>query len=104
MIVSSADHTHALAYLFHQSTYVFPIVGVQTVEHVKLLPNALGIELSREEIDKIQDAAVFNPLFPNTFLFGHKYNTRLTAADQGNYQMATWINAPPKQAPYAPRS
>ncbi|KAH6616475.1 NADP-dependent oxidoreductase domain-containing protein [Boeremia exigua] len=95
----------ALAYLFHQSTYVFPIVGVQTVEHVKAIPNALNIQLSNEEIDRIHNAAPFDPLFPNTFLFANKgYNTRLTAADQTNYQMTTWINAPPKQQPYAPRS
>jgi|SRR5690242_1847313 len=95
----------ALAYLFHQSTYVFPIVGVQTVEHVKAIPHALNIQLSNEEIDEIHNAAPFNPLFPNTFLFGaEKYNTRLTAADQTNYQMATWINAPPKQPGYLPRS
>jgi aryl-alcohol dehydrogenase-like predicted oxidoreductase len=96
--------SQALAYLFHQSTYVFPIVGVQTVEHVKLMPNSLNIQLSNEEIDEIQNAVPFNPLFPNTFLFGNKYNTRLTAADQTSYQMSTWINAPPKQPPYAPRS
>ncbi|KAL1607212.1 hypothetical protein SLS59_002917 [Nothophoma quercina] len=93
----------ALAYLFHQSTYVFPIVGVQTIEHVKLMPNALNIQLSNDEIDQIHNAAPFNPLFPNSFLFGEKYNLRLTATDESNYQMATWINAPPKQPPYAPR-
>ncbi|KAF9697146.1 hypothetical protein EKO04_004554 [Ascochyta lentis] len=94
----------ALAYLFHQSTYVFPIVGVQTIEHVKLMPNALNIHLSTKEIDEIHNATLFRPLFPNSFLFGEGYSTRLTAADQTNYQMSTWINAPPKQSPYAPRS
>jgi aryl-alcohol dehydrogenase-like predicted oxidoreductase len=88
----------ALAYLFHQSTHVFPIVGVQTIEHVKLLPAAMGVKLSSEEIDEIHGAAPFNPLFPNTFLFEGKYNTRLTVVDQMHYQMATWIDAPPKQA------
>lgn len=69
------------------------------------MPNAVDIQLSNEEIDEIQNAAPFDPLFPNSFLFaGRKYNTRLTAADQTNYQMSTWINAPPKQRPYAARS
>ena len=76
---------------------------MQTIEHVKLMPNALNIQLSNDDIDQIHNAAPFNPLFPNSFLFGDKYNLRLTAADQSNYQMATWINAPPKQPPYAPR-
>ncbi|KAH7087981.1 NADP-dependent oxidoreductase domain-containing protein [Paraphoma chrysanthemicola] len=87
----------ALAYLFHQSTHVFPIVGVQTVEHVKLLPDALSVQLTSSEIEEIHGAAPFNPLFPNTFLFGVKYSTRLTVADQTSYQMSTWLDAPPKQ-------
>jgi hypothetical protein len=57
----------------------------------------MSIKLSPKEIDEIHGAAPFNPLFPNTFLFEGKYNTRLTAADQTHYQMATWIDAPPKQ-------
>lgn len=68
------------------------------------MPNAVEIQLSNDEIDEIQNAAPFDPLFPNSFLFsGRAYNTKLTAADEGNYQMATWINAPPKQPPYAAR-
>jgi hypothetical protein len=57
----------------------------------------MSVKLSPEEIDEIHGAAPFNPLFPNTFLFEGKYNTRLTVADQTHYQMATWIDAPPKQ-------
>ncbi|KAF1961213.1 Aldo/keto reductase [Byssothecium circinans] len=88
----------ALAYLFHQSTHVFPIVGVQTVEHVNLLPAALSIKLSTEEIDEIHGAAPFTPLFPQRFLFGDEgYNTRLTVADQVNYKMAAWLDAPSKR-------
>ncbi|KAF2010474.1 Aldo/keto reductase [Aaosphaeria arxii CBS 175.79] len=95
----------ALAYLFHQSTYVFPIVGVLTVEHVKAFPDALSIKLSNEEIDEIHNAAPFNPLFPMTFLFGETgYNLRKTVADQVHYKMSTWIDAPPKPLPYQPRS
>ena len=95
----------ALAYLFHQSTHVFPIVGVQTVEHVKAMVPALSISLSKEEIEEIHGAAPFNPLFPQNFIFGGRpYSTRLTAADQANYQMAAWIDAPPKNPGYAPRS
>jgi hypothetical protein len=70
---------------------------VQTVEHVKLLVGALSVKLSSEEIEEIHDAAPFTPLFPNNFLFECKYNTHLTVADQVHYQMATWIDAPPKQ-------
>jgi len=43
----------ALAYLFHQSTHVLPIVGVQTVEHVKAMAPAMSISLSKDEIEEI---------------------------------------------------
>lgn len=93
--------TQALAYLFHQSAYVFPIVGVQTVEHVKAMPEAVSITLSKSEIETIQGAYPFDPLFPMNFLFNFKndqpYNLSLTAAHNQQYQMAAWINAPPKQ-------
>ncbi|KAI5210580.1 Aldo/keto reductase [Aureobasidium subglaciale] len=96
----------ALAYLFAQSTYVFPIVGVQTVEHVKAMPDALRITLTPEEVAKVQDAASFDPLFPMSFLYNYdgsqKYSTKLTPAHNQQYQMAAWINAPPKQGTYDP--
>lgn len=47
---------------------------------------------SKEEIDEIQTAVLFNPLFPMNFLFNfrgdQKYNLNLTAADNQQYQMA----------------
>lgn len=89
-----------MAYLFHQSTYVFPIVGVQTIEHVKAMPEALSIKLSKNDMNAIQNAIPFNPLFPMNFLYnfkgGQEYSLRLTAAHNQQYQMAAWISAPPK--------
>lgn len=77
------------------------MVGVQTVEHVKAMPDALRIKVSQEEIDTIHEASPFEPLFPMDFLFNfrrdQKYDLSLTAADQQQYQMAAWIDAPPKQ-------
>lgn len=90
----------ALSYLFQQSPYVFPIVGVNTVDHVKSMPDALRIKLTKEEISTIQDASSFDPLFPVNFLFNYKgnqpYNLGHTAAHCQQYQMAAWIDAPPK--------
>lgn len=57
----------------------------------------MSVSLSKEEIDEIHGAAPFNPLFPNTFLFEKKYDTRLTVADQVHYQMSTWVDAPTKE-------
>ncbi|KAL4930878.1 NADP-dependent oxidoreductase domain-containing protein [Aspergillus undulatus] len=90
----------ALAYLYHQSTYVVPIVGVQTTDQVKAMNDAVTVRLSAEEIRSIQDAAPFNPLFPMNFLFNTKgdkgYSTKLTVADHVQYKMGAWIDAPAK--------
>ncbi|KAH9236341.1 hypothetical protein K456DRAFT_1723083 [Colletotrichum gloeosporioides 23] len=97
----------ALAYLFHQSPYVFPIVGVNTVAHVEAIPEAIGIELSKADIDLIHEASPFDPRFPMNFAFGYmkggKYDLSLTAADNQQYTIAAWIDAPPKPLPYKPR-
>lgn len=96
-----------LAYLFTQSTYVFPIVGVQTVEHVKAMPDALRIQLTEVEIKQIQTAKSFRPQFPADFHFmfagGQEYSARLTAADNQQYQMWAWIDAPQKSIGYKAR-
>ena len=76
----------------------FPIVDVQTVEHIKAMPEALRIALSREEVAEIQGAAEFQPQFPMSFLFNYNgdqnYHLGLTAADVS--QLRLWIQAPPK--------
>lgn len=65
------------------------------------MPNAITIDLTKEEIGQIQEAAQFTPQFPVDFLFNYKgtqpYNTGLTATNNQQYQMAAWIQAPPKQ-------
>lgn len=94
-------HVQAIAYLLQQSTYVFPIVGVQTVEHVKAMADSLCIQLTGEEMDEIHRVSELEPLFPIPFLFNfrrdRKYDLTLTPSDQQQYQMGAWIDAPPKQ-------
>ncbi|EKG22489.1 Aldo/keto reductase [Macrophomina phaseolina MS6] len=95
----------ALAYLYQQSTYVIPIVGVQTVEHVRAMGDGTKVMLSDEEIAEIHRVSTFVPLFPISFLYQSElrpYSTRLGAADVENTRMAGWIDAPPKQPPYLP--
>jgi hypothetical protein len=90
----------ALAYLYHQTTYVIPIAGVQTIEHFRALADAATIRLSDEEVKSIQDAAPFDPLFPMNFLYsvkdGKGYSTKLTSADHAQYKMAAHLEAPVK--------
>jgi hypothetical protein len=77
------------------------MVGVQTVAHVKAMPAAIQSTLSRADIERIYAANPLNPLFPMKFLYtykgGQEYHLGLTAKHNQQYQMAAWINAPPKQ-------
>ncbi|KAM5358380.1 hypothetical protein ACJZ2D_015333 [Fusarium nematophilum] len=95
-----------IAYLFHQSPYVFPIVGVNTAAHIKALPDAVRVRLTREDIDAIHEASPYDPGFPMSFLFGYtaprKYDLSLTPADIDQYNMWAWFDAPPKPLPYRP--
>ncbi|KAH6977535.1 NADP-dependent oxidoreductase domain-containing protein [Ilyonectria sp. MPI-CAGE-AT-0026] len=97
----------ALAYLLHQSTYVFPIVGVNTVAQINAMPDALRVKLSKEDIDDIHEASPYDPGFPTNFIYStekpDKYDLSLTATDNRHLRMAAWIDAPPKPLPYQPR-
>lgn len=87
----------ALAYVMHKAPYVFPIVGGRKVEHLKGNIKALGLELTEQEIDKIDAASAFDIGFPINMLFklmsGRKYNTRITTADVGLLKFSGNIDA-----------
>ena len=59
----------ALAYVMSKAPHVFPIVGGRKVEHLLGNIEALGLELSEEDIKEIEGAYEFDPGFPTTFLF-----------------------------------
>lgn len=58
----------ALAYVMHKAPYVFPIVGGRKIDHLKGNIEALGLELSKEDIDEIEAATPFDVGFPLSFL------------------------------------
>lgn len=58
----------ALAYVRQKSPYVFPICGGRKVDHLRGNIEALGLELSEEEIEEIEDAGEFDVGFPLNFL------------------------------------
>ena len=90
----------ALAYVRHKSPYVFPIVGGRKIEHLKSNIEALGIELSDEEIDEIDGAAPFDHGFPINFLFEYggrqKYNSRMGPGDSFFVRSAGLLDTVPK--------
>lgn len=62
----------ALAYVRQKAPYVFPICGGRKVDHLKGNIEALGLELSDEEIEEIEDAGEFDVGFPLNFLSHNK--------------------------------
>ena len=65
---STAITSIALAYVMHKAPYVFPIVGGRKIEHLKGNIEALGLELSDEDVAEIDGAAPFDIGFPLSFL------------------------------------
>ncbi|OAA61863.1 norsolorinic acid reductase [Niveomyces insectorum RCEF 264] len=55
----------ALAYVMQKTTYVFPIVGGRTIEHLKGNIEALSLTLSDEDIAEIESAVPFELGFPH---------------------------------------
>ncbi|KAL9113132.1 MAG: hypothetical protein Q9227_002744 [Pyrenula ochraceoflavens] len=60
----------AMAYVMHKTPYVFPICGGRKVDHLKGNIEALGLSLSKEEMDEIDNAVPFDRGFPHTFATG----------------------------------
>lgn len=92
----------ALAYVMQKAPYVFPIVGVRKLEHIKGNIAGLSVSLSEEEIKEIDSAYEFDPGFPHSFLSGSLFNGAppvgaVTAKDvmftknMGNFD---WVEAP----------
>lgn len=66
--MNTAITSVALAYVMHKAPYVFPIVGGRKIEHVKGNIEALGLELSDEDMAEIDEAILFDIGFPQNFL------------------------------------
>ena len=77
------------------------MVGARTMEHVKAFEDCLKFNLSQDDLDFIDAAIPFNPLFPVTFLYpfggDREYSVTLTPADNFQYRMAALIDSPPNQ-------
>lgn len=58
----------AIAYVMQKTPYVFPIVGCRTLGHLKGNIKALGIALTKEEIEEIEGAVDFDLGFPMNML------------------------------------
>jgi hypothetical protein len=87
----------ALAYIRAKYPYVYPIVGGRKIEHLKGNIEALGIDLSEEEVDEIDGAVDFDVGFPMNFLFefgGGKYKSTQTSANVGLLNFAGNLEMP----------
>ncbi len=74
----------ALAYVRSKYPYVYPIVGGRKIDHLKGNIKALSLELSDEEVAKIEGAVPFEIGFPMNMLFefgGGKYRSDMTYED-----------------------
>jgi len=60
----------AFAYVMHKAPYVFPICGGRKIEHLKGNIEALGLQLTQEDIEEIETGYPFDIGFPHAMLAG----------------------------------
>jgi diketogulonate reductase-like aldo/keto reductase len=90
----------ALAYVRAKYPYVYPIVGGRKIEHLKGNIEALGIELSDEEVLEIEGAVDFDVGFPMDMMFtfgGGKYSSEMSAKDIMLLKFGGNLEEPPAQ-------
>ncbi|KAI0168835.1 norsolorinic acid reductase [Hypoxylon sp. FL1284] len=93
----------ALAWVYHKTPYVFPIVGGRKVEHLRSNVDAITISLSEEEMKAISDASLFDPGFPMNFIFGGSWKLDFTASDVFPTKWTAHIDSVPPAKPIPPR-
>jgi len=94
----------ALAYVMQKAPYVFPLVGVRKLDHIKGNIEALKVDLSEEDVAKIDGAYDFDHGFPHTFLSGSHFGESESKIPKGpgdnwlNKFMGTidWVDENPK--------
>ncbi|KAK0485514.1 NADP-dependent oxidoreductase domain-containing protein [Armillaria luteobubalina] len=70
----------AIAYVMHKMPYVFPIIGGQKVEHLKVNIQALDIRLTQKQIEYLESIIPFDPGFPSSMIRdGTSHNRMLLA-------------------------
>ncbi|RYP48893.1 hypothetical protein DL768_005317 [Monosporascus sp. mg162] len=85
----------ALAWARVKGPYIFPVIGARKVEHLKDSVNALGLELTKDDVEEIEKAVPFDFGYPQTILGGsggatHPSDVWLTRRF-GNFD---WVSAP----------
>lgn len=68
----------ALAYVMQKTPYVFPIVGMRKLEHMKDSIAALSVALTEEDMKKVETGYHFDHGFPHTFLSGSLFEPGAT--------------------------
>lgn len=69
-------------------------MGQRKVEQLEANIEALTVDLTAEDLDRIDRAVPFDPGFAMSFIFKQKYDLTLTAADIWLTQSASHIDAP----------
>lgn len=93
--IASAKNTTitsiALAYVMQKTPYVFPIVGGRKVEHLKGNIDALSVDLTEEDVAKIDAANRFDHGFPHTFLSGTLFGEEGDTPEAPEGPQSVWL-------------
>jgi diketogulonate reductase-like aldo/keto reductase len=95
-------HSVALAYVMHKCPYVFPIIGCRTLEQLNENIEGLSVELTRDEIGEIENAAPFELGWPHD-MFLSKSPKDVSGVQQitdnwGNAMFGTFVDVSLQQA------
>lgn len=85
----------ALAWARTKGPYIFPVIGGRKVEHLKDSIEALGLELTKEDVEAIEKVVPFDFGYPQTILGGpggavHPGDVWLTR----RFGTFDWVSAP----------
>ncbi len=80
----------ALAYILQKAPYVFAIVGGRKVDHIMGSVGALGVKLTKEEMEEVESAYAFDYGFPHSFLSGTMFDN--SKSKTATHPAEVWLN------------
>lgn len=90
----------ALAWTLYKAPYVIPNVGMRTIERLESCERALQIQLTKEEVEKIDDANPFERGFPDGWLApGLMHGEAMAVEDIFVTGMECWVQSVRAGAP-----
>jgi aryl-alcohol dehydrogenase-like predicted oxidoreductase len=89
----------AIAYVMHKAPHVFPVIGGRSIKQMEQNIEALNLQLTKEEMDEIDDAAPFERGWPHDWIAPQVTHDEIQGPSDGWPFLFAYVDVPMRQKP-----